>query len=314
MLSDVEFAKAEYQKVIKEAADYAQQDTETKKSFVLRLKEKAVIVFDVEKRNISDLSSFIWNELSKYDFTYPRSHFYELFSDPEKGNYSQSSVGNIHEHEFINGKCECGNIERGGVVYRPIPIVEKDESFTEDDKEYQKHVKKAKENPLQNPVTEYIQRIGFNCENLRDFCRDLLNKYYSNEEIAKIIEAQLPNIEKLLEEQKYVEAKIIHLNKLTDFRNKIGEFEKLKFILLEKTVNLARVAKTLRITPKHGSKNIIRNFDAYMKNLRWFRSINLVCKRDYTKGDMIQINIADWYEQQLQHKALGLEQIDLNAT
>jgi hypothetical protein len=322
-VSDSDFAKKEYQKILKEAAQYAKLDIETKKAFVLRLKEKATIMFKAEERDLHELSSYMWNELSKYDFTYHKGEFYELFSENEKRNYSESSVPNFeHVCEFSENlgkgisKCNCGRIEMEGIEYDVAiqePEINEESEFSKDSKDYKKSQDKQKKDPYQNKTTEYLQRIEFNCDNLKDFCKDLVDKYYADEATAKIIDETIKDIDKALEGQKYLEAKIIHLSKLTDFRNKIGEFEKLKAILLEKTTfNLAKVAKMLRITPKHLSKNIIRNMDQYMANLKWFRSLVFTAGKDYKKGDQIAVDLTDWYQQQLENKVLGLEMINPN--
>jgi hypothetical protein len=265
----------------------------------------------------------MWNELSKYSFTYDKKEFYTLFKETEKRNYNESRVPNFeHECSFDDklgdgiSKCLCGRVEIEGIEYDVSiqePEPEAETEFAKDSKDYTKSQNKKKSDPYQNKTTEYLQRIEFNCDNLKDFCKDLVNKYYADEETAKIIENTLKDIDKHLEGQKYLEAKIIHLSKLTDFRNKIGEFEKLKAILLEKTTfNLAKVAKMLRITPKHLSKNIIRNMDQYMANLKWFRSLVFSAPKDYKKGDKITVDLTDWYSQQLENKVLGLEMINPN--
>ena len=145
--SDSDFAKKQYEAILKEAAQYAQKDIETKKAFVLRLKEKATVMFEVEKRDLHELALYMWNELIRYSFTYHKGEFYKLFSTDEKGNYTESTVPNFeHTCDFAedlgNGisKCNCGRIDIEGVEYEislaVTDVVEDD--FVKDQKEQKK--------------------------------------------------------------------------------------------------------------------------------------------------------------------------------
>ena len=95
------------------------------------------------------------------------------------------------------------------------------------------------------------------------------------------------------------------MKKQTDFRQKVGEFEKIKAIILEKTTyNVAKVAKMLSITPKHMTNNIIRNLDEFKRHMKWFRSIMIKCDKC---SHVNEIDMANWYNEQLVRKNLDLE-------
>ena len=310
---DLAFVRDEYNKIKSEATEYAVKDNQTKKQYILRLKEKAVVVFQIEERPMTELSSYMWNELSKYHFTYPESHWSELFKESEKRNYVKSSEGKIHVHQFDRKspdveKCECGAINFQSIVYeeKPPEVEEEEQDLVTNANDSQV---RQKPDPYSNPITEYIQRVKENLDELGSRCNELLSKYYNDEKTAEIIDQALQkDIKKNTQTQKLLEGRLIHMKKQMDFRQKIGEWEKVKAILLEDTTELlAHVAHCLGITPKHLSNNIIKNKDKYIRNMEFFKSIEVVVPKDLKKGDTFVFDLfSDWYELNRRNQSLKL--------
>jgi len=304
-LNTLEFLKQQYDQVLKESKNYALKDRETKKQFVSRLKEKAVELFKEQDWNLHGLASYIWNDLEKIDFYYAKSHFYDLFNEDEKLVRTNSEVTyETHIHNFINSECLCGAVQfKGRIFTEEIP---KEESIIESSKS-----ETEKEEPYSNPITEFLQRSAQNLKELASLADDLVKKYYENKEFAEEIEQALKNPEQLNKQSKEDEARIMALEKKLDLRQRVGEWEKLKALLLEKTqFNIAKVAKILTppcvkcghsgITPKHMSFNIMkREQPEIMRHLEWFKSITIKI------GEKTFIfNIADWYNRQIQRGEL----------
>jgi len=63
----------------------------------------------------------------------------------------------------------------------------------------------------------------------------------------------------------------------------------------------------LSITPKHQSHNVLSSLDKYLANLKWFRSLIFECKKCQAEN---VIELADWYNEQIQRRTLGLKMID----
>lgn len=289
-------------------------DYKTKKSIIQQLIDVTRPLVETGYYNWKKrfFASFIHDQLLEYQIDYPRNQaFYLLFEDDEKreeGTNFESTNGRLHEHKFVDTdddkikRCECDAIQFETLIYDIMPPEEKQVSQKSDSQ------KSEKPDPYSNPYTEYIQRVKFNCDELGAQCNDFIKKYYSDENIAKTMESALPKTDSLLEEQKGVEAKLIHMGKQSDYRQKIGEFEKIKSIILCKsTYNLAKVAKMLSITPKHQSHNVLSSLDKYLTNLKWFRSIVFRCKKCQAEN---AIELADWYNEQVERKTLGLDMID----
>lgn len=256
-------------------------------------------------------ASFIYQQLEQYNIEYPRGEsFYNLFKDDEidpskSGTNILSLKVTECQHDF-QGDSEpkqcpnCDAILFQSLIYNIVPPKEKEKEGKQSDNKG----KEEKPDPFSNPYTEYLQRIKFNCDELGSICSDWVKKYYLDKDTAKAIEQSLnPNIE----EQKTLEAKLIHMGKQSDFRQKLGEFEKIKSIILcESTYNLAKVAKMLSITPKHQSHNILKSLDKYLSNMKWFRSLVFECRKCQAEN---VIELADWYNEQIERKTLGLEMI-----
>ena len=319
---DVKFLQREHSDVIRKLHEADAQDYHTKKGLVSRLVELSRKMIESDlivgvKQN--DLSSYINGRLDEYGIKFPRNQdFYNLFSEKEKREYGTNSISmsrRNHEHNFEKfdewtKKCECGIIQFCGINYekKTDVVEEQTEDFANELLRVEKTERKESQkiDPYDNPLTEYFQRIHYNALDLADVADDLVKKYYANNDIAKIMEGAINlKMDKLLDDQKSLEAKLIHMKKLSDFRQKIGEFEKIKAIILEKsTYNVAKVAKLLAITPKHMTNNIIRNLDEFKRHMKWFRAVLIKCDKCNAS---IHFDMADWYNEQIVRKNLELE-------
>lgn len=233
--------------------------------------------------------------------------FFALFQDDEKilrGTNNQAKLS--HEHAFEQDernpdvkKCICGKFYLGKLT---CDVVEWQESKPKDDEV--KTPKKEQKDPYQNECTEYLQRLKYNLQEFANQCDDLVGKYFADETFAKAIESALTNVKNLVTEQKSVEARLIKTRKQSDFRNKIGEFEKLKMIMLWRAGHVhSHIAKVLKITPKHMSHNILKNREGYIKTLEWFGTVELKCDNCDNKNTY---SLSDWYEEQVARKSLDL--------
>ena len=317
--------KKEQGDIIRQLHEADSKDYATKKDLVSKLIEVSRLMVKTELIQgviLNDLASYINGRLDEYGIKFPRNQdFYNLFSEKEKREYGTNSISmsrRNHKHNFesvdqYTKKCECGIIQFYGINY------ERKEDEIEDQFEAKDNFsgisepmiridQKAKPqiDPYENPLTEYFQRIHYNALDLAELADDLVKKYYSNKDIAKIMESAINfKLDDLIDEQKSLEAKIIHMNKQADYRQKIGEFEKIKAIILEKTTyNVAKVAKMLAITPKHMTNNIIRNLDEFKRHMKWFRSVIIKC--NHCKKT-VNFDMFDWYNEQLVRKNLDLE-------
>ena len=70
---------------------------------------------------------------------------------------------------------------------------------------------------------------------------------------------------------------------------------------------MAKVAKLIGITPKQMTNNVTPEVKKMLEDFNWFRTLTVILPQDLKKGDMIGIDIADWYDHMLVRKDLALE-------
>ena len=105
-------------------------------------------------------------------------------------------------------------------------------------------------------------------------------------------------------EVKSLEAKLIHADKNSDARQKVGDFEKIKAFILQLTTHtVAHVAKIINITPKHMTNSVIRNIPKYEKILKWFKSVYLICPHCKKQVEWVAY---DWFNEQCERKELDM--------
>jgi hypothetical protein len=298
------------------------KDTEsikTKKALVERLVEVTRELFKlgyIEGLKKQDISSYVNGRLTEYGITYPRNQkWWSIFQDDEKRSYEGTTLnytrGINHEHKFESGKCECGSIISNSIIYEEEKVDDTPIKITAAEPETSSSKLKATAvaTKVNTDLSDYLKRVYQNAMELSIIARDIENKYQTNPGLQKVMDKALTEIPKKIEEQKTVQALLIHANKNADFRQKIGEFEKVKALMLEKSIyNTAKVAKLLSVTPKHMTNNIMTSYDEYMRNLKWFKLIHIVMPQDIKKGETFQFNIADWYNMNLERMTIGLHQ------
>ena len=306
---DFEEIRQNYNKALLELEDFENQTAKTKKEIILRLRDSVLLLVENEQLEIkkTQVSSYVWNELKKRDITYSEGHFWGLFEEDEKGKYSQTSLGRNHKHEFTNGECDCGDIEKGGIVF--TPRLEDPEP-----KEREEKITPDKTNYLSPEHQALFQQYVINLKELASQSNDLLTKGEDSKTAGIIIQA-LPDPKKLLHQAKSQEAHLMALGKKLDARQKISEFMKLKAILLETCeFTIAHVAKLLSVTPKHLTNNVIKKSNpqaikinpdsknVHHDHLKWFKCIDFKCKC----GISNIVDIDDWWTEQIARTRIKL--------
>lgn len=291
-MNDLQEYEKQYRELLRKLSEVEAEDLKTKKALVLRMKEVvAPLIASGKFEGIrkQDTALFLYNQITEYGVTFTRGHFYDLFDESEKGNYSKSSLGeHLHEHDFIQDPknpriktCECGETKIDDIVYEQ-KVEDKEPAQKQERPEPELNLTKEEKQGL-----EYLQRIILNAKNLAELTNDILDKYKKDKELRSPILKEIGNIAPKIEEQKSLESKLLSLVKMSDFRNKVSPFEKIMAkVLIDTTYNIAKVAKLLQISPKHATNNIVKQ-DHYEK-IKWFSS----CPKCGEK-------IADWVNEQI---------------
>jgi len=301
----------EYNKILHEAMVYGQKDRETKKQFILRLKEKKTTIFEITQRDKHELASTIWHELPD-EFDISEQYFYRLFTEDEKlgGTNFFTNLGELHKHDFVNDECVCGIFIHNGTLYAPL----------KEEKEEKTHEPKTPNHI--DDVSEYLYRCAVSLNTLGSLFMSLKDKYIEDPDITELVKTTLEEkITMLLKQTKEENARILALDSKMDLRQRVGKYQKLKAELMLQEFNIAKVAKELTppcikcghsgITPKHMSFNIMkRELPDIHKKLEFFRAITIritpQIRRQLDKQDWFVFDVADWFNRQIERQKLDL--------
>ena len=252
-MDDLAFVRNELEKVLTEANAYAYKDNETKKEFLLRVKEKTKILFSVEKRSEAELASFIWNKLEAIQFSVQHSWFEKCFTDDEKRNYSHkySTTHFIENKDGVLTNPTTGQIKINDITYSPdLPREEgHDKSLSKPDEGQQPSTK--------NKYTDLLNLIGDTASKLQTSCDAIVQRFDDNTQL--VIEGLQPFKEQQKLFAKYY-AQISNSKDVLDDRNKWGDYEKImaKF-LMDSGETIAHVSKLMDYSSKFGSIGILNN-------------------------------------------------------
>jgi len=312
--------KHQHDSIIQKLRDVDEQDFQTKTGLVRELIDVSRPLLKkklISGLNSNDLATYINGKLIEFGIKFPRNDkFYNLFVDSEKRNYGSnvnSTNGRIqHEHIFIGDqhhkKCECGDMIIYGTHYTMAePPKENIGTVTANLNPDKPKQDKSKKRPYANPVIDYLQRLAYLNEDYASLLHDQVKKYYKYEPVAKAIDEfyKDKDMEKLMNEVKSFEAQLIHADKNSDARQKVGEFEKIKaFVLQHTTHTVAHVAKLLSITPKHMTNSVIRSEPQYTKILKWFKSVYLICPHCTKQVEWLAY---DWFNEMCERRELDMD-------
>ncbi len=282
----------------------------TKKQFVsefVEISRKLVKSGSIKGFKSNNLATYINGKLIENKIDFPRNeNFYSLFTESEKRGYGTNSISTLsrieHEHNFIGDdfekKCECGDILRLGVHYSVVVEKPQEDVPKTSLKQPQEKIEKR---PYSNPIIEYLHRNAYLAEDLASLLKDQAKKYQRYETVAKALDEHYAkkDMKLLMAEIKSLEAKLIHADKSSDARQKVGEFEKIKAYILQQTTHtVAHVAKIINITPKHMTNNVIRNIDRSKNLLKWFKTLFIKCP--HCKEEF-GVNLYDWFNEQCEN-------------
>ena len=252
-MNDVEFIVNEIDKIMKEAHKYADKNNTTKKEFVLRLKEKTIKYFELIETPIATLASYMWTGLDNIGFSIARSHFYDCFTDDEKGNYSDkfSTEHFIEREDGLLVNPTTGQIKVNDVTYSPdLPSEVKPKTLDKPDVSY----------ATKNSNTDLLNLIGETASKLQVTVDAIVQRYDDN---SQLINTGLHPLHEKQKEFAHYYAVISNSKDVMDDRNKWGDYEKVmaKF-LMDGGETIAHISKLMDYSSKFGSIGIqtIRNY------------------------------------------------------
>ena len=248
---DIKFLNDQVDSILGEASRYIDKDTTTKKEYILRLKEKIVTLFEMTKRPMPELASYISTKLKDIGFQVADSWFYELFNDGEKANYPEHFSTEIFiDKGGVLTNPTTGQIRINDVTYSPdTPSEGKPKTLKSDQKEAASNTK--------NKYIELLNLIGETANRLNVTCDAIVQRYDDNH---LLIKTALEPLAELQDKYANYYAVISNSKDVLDDRNKWGDYEKImgKY-LMDSGETIAHVAKLMDYSSKFGSIGILNN-------------------------------------------------------
>lgn len=258
--------------------DFNVWDKQKLSDYILRYAEVVKLEIEYGILSITDdqISTHIFKQFIKENIPISDRRIREALPANYKRNYNQSA-GNAELHDEsvwtiisddtdliekdqfdnfrINGKIQQDKPEPKGVT----------EEWNSTDEEKSDRI--TDKDFLNHKSTEFFLRVRENAKKIAELSQDICLKYFEkdpeNGEL-KIREGILEavkslNIDKLIEEQKEIDVKLIHIEKKLDWRERIGPYEKIMakyFMMTTKSIN--QVANLLHCSTKHLKNDVLR--------------------------------------------------------
>ncbi len=247
---DIKFLNDQVDSILGEASRYIDKDTTTKKEYILRLKEKIITLFEMTKRPMPELASYISTKLSDIGFQVADSWFYELFNEGEKANYPPHFSTEIFiDKDGIQTNPTTGQIRIKDVIYSPdTPSEVKTKTLKAPDETTLGNT---------NKYIELLKLIGETANRLNVTCDAIVQRYDDNH---LLIKTALEPLAELQDKYANYYAVISNSKDVLDDRNKWGDYEKIMAkYLMDSGETIAHVAKLMDYSSKFGSIGILNN-------------------------------------------------------
>lgn len=267
---DLEYLWNEHNTILKQIRSGTPDEIKSKKEIILRYKQIVLNLIDagaiqIEGKQITkkDAASYCYKKLiDDCGFTYHKSHFYDLFEDDYKRNYSQSALTALsnHEHEFelIEILPEIGEIRRCECTAMTIngKLVELKSLSKESDEE-----EKSEDKTTSEPAAERREPQD-NLEKLlliRGYNAGLIAKIWTRMYAAsaeELVKSDLENIfserdvDALLQFEQVIATKLKVLDEQTDKRERLHFAETMRLYMYNELYGLAKCGDVLEYSSK----------------------------------------------------------------
>jgi DNA-binding phage protein len=324
-------------KIISELASIEHKDFETKKEYIMRLREVTIPLIKsgyYEGVKLQDTASFIQKELlGKHGISYNNSgDYYSLFKENEK--HSEKNPMSSRSREKISSPLPIEKQTGDDDIDRLRQAARSGEKLPQD---YQYHTYLERIIDVSNETIKQseslIRKLGGafyfidkfdkqfpdkkqletdlrtgNSKKLKDLA-ELYDHYQQCEHVIESIESgigttpdKIEKLEETLAEQRYISKKI-------DERSKITFLEKWNTIIAEIEIGISAIAKKLGVNKKHLTNNVrpkenpvTHNENKHHKYISWFRAIQVTAPN----GERFTFDAKDYFDKQIERGRLQI--------
>ncbi len=241
--------------------DYDKWEKHTMKDYIMKCKEllEAQIEREIISIDTSGISSYLYSQLNKEGIEVTDRYIQKVLPDYCKRNKSLTEqCTDIEESKFKEivtsddniklEKSQFNEIKINGVEYKPIKTPEPKQP-----KENIQHKEKTtRQYVFLNAMSRLTNKFHLTLESLKD-------RYNEDEEVQKIIDSELGDVEKKLQDYAQLWASIENSKGMIDLRRDWGEYEKtVAAFLMETGETIAKIAQLMDYSEKYGSIGILR--------------------------------------------------------
>lgn len=329
-----EYVQAQ-KKIINELSTLENKSFETKRSYILRLKEVTRPLIEngyYDGVKLKDLASFIQTELlSKQGIDYPTNGnaYYSLFNDDEKREYGNSTKS--------RNKISSLPIEKqtGNKVIDRLKQYARAEVKQPERYEYSDYLNKIVEvaNQTTKQAESLLSKLGrsyFFIEKFDETFPDksklkqeieqtngkkqkeleALHKYYLDcTATIKLIESEIGSTNDKIDELNETLSNQKFASKQLDERNKITFLEKWNSIAANIQLGISAIAKKLSVNKKHLTNNVrpvsnpvTGNKNMHHEYIDWFKHIQIVTPN----GETFTFDAKDYFDRQIERGKLNV--------
>ena len=323
----------EQSKILNELANLENKSFETKKSYIMRLREVTRPLVETgyyDGVKLSDLSSFIFDDLlKKHNVNVVRNDsYYSLFTNEEK-----------HEYNSTKSRKKITSLplekQTGNRIIDRLKQFARAEVNQPEDYEYTVYFNKLSEvsNQIIKQSESLLSKLGksyFFIEKFDEMFKshDDLNKeleklhgkklkeleglhtYYHNcQNIIKTVEGGIGNTSKKIDELNELLSIQKFTSKQLDERNKITFIEKWNSIVANIEIGISAIAKKLGVNKKHLTNNVrpdsnpvTGSENIHHKQIGWFKHIQVISP----SGEEFIFDAKDYFDKQIERGKLNI--------
>lgn len=324
------------QKILQELTTIEHKDFETKKQYIIRLREVTRPLVEAgyyEGIRLHDLASFIQKELlGKHSITYPdNGSYYAIFNDEEKHNNNPNSTRSREKIssplplEKQTGDEDIDDLRQAARSGETLP------------NDYQYHIYLERIIDVSNETIKQaeslIRKLGAAFYYIDKFdkmfpdkkeleleikttagkkqkeLQDLLEYYHQCEKTIQDIESGIGTTPDKIEKLETTLAEQKHISKQIDERSKITFLEKWNTIVAEIEIGISAIAKKIGVNKKHLTNNVrpkqnpvTGNENMHHKYINWFRAIRVIAPN----GERFTFDAKDYFDKQIERGKLQI--------
>jgi len=264
-MSDSDFLLKQWRDILTQFKnDFDKWEKNTLKDYLLRCAEiiNNQIKHEIIDVKVNSISSYLYTQLDKEGIQVSDRHIRRVLPDDYKRNYIESDIVSELEDDqwlkietdddtLILEKNQYNEIKINGVEQRPREPL-KQKTLQSDTQETSSPDKTTRQFIYLSAMSKLANKFHLTFETLK-------NRYNDSDDTQFVIDKEIGNVEKKLEQYAKDWASIENSKGMIDLRRDYGEYEKImaRFVM-ETGETIARIAQIMDYSEKYGSIGILR--------------------------------------------------------